>query len=436
MRVDLIERARVILRANDRGGYTVPTDRLYPFQWNWDSSFVAMGWATFDEPRAFTEIAHLMRGQWDDGLVPQIVFHAPSDDYFPGPDVWGVQHDPPTSGITQPPILATAVRRLLDGARERVAAEARVASLYPGLRAWHRWWEHARDPARTGLAATLHPWETGMDNSPAWDAALARVPVETTTPIRRRDTSHVDAAMRPRGEEYQRFIHLVDLFRDCGWQPERMLAASPFKVIDIATNAILLRAERDLLALAARFGAPGDVAEIEARFLRKERALGRLWSGARGQFLSFDLIGDALIDAPTSAGLLPLFSGAASAAQVQAMAASLRRWTGQVRYAVPSTAPGDKRFEPLRYWRGPVWAVVNWMIAEGLAGSGEPALAAELRATTAQMIAHGGFSEYFDPRDGTGIGGAEFSWTAAVFLMLGVDVSGRSSELGPVPIHP
>jgi len=148
MRVDLIERARVILRANDRGGYTVPTDRLYPFQWNWDSSFVAMGWATFDEPRAFTEIAHLMRGQWDDGLVPQIVFHAPSDDYFPGPDVWGVQHDPPTSGITQPPILATAVRRLLDGARERVAAEARVASLYPGLRAWHRWWEHARDPAR------------------------------------------------------------------------------------------------------------------------------------------------------------------------------------------------------------------------------------------------------------------------------------------------
>lgn len=421
MRVDLIERARAILRANDRGGYTVPTDRLYPFQWNWDSGFVAMGWATFDEPRAFAEIARLLRGQWDDGLVPQIVFHAPSDDYFPGPDVWGVRHDPPTSGITQPPILATAVRRLLDGARDRAEAEACVASLYPGLRASHRWWEHARDPARTGLAATLHPWETGMDNSPAWDAALARVPVETTTPIRRRDTSHVDAAMRPRAEEYQRFIHLVDLFRDCGWQPERMLAASPFKVIDIATNAILLRAERDLLALAARFGAPGDVAEIEVRIVRKERALGRLWSGVRGHFLSFDLISDALIDAPTSAGLLPLFSGAASAAQVQAMAATLRRWTGQVRCAVPSTAPDDKRFEPLRYWRGPVWAVVNWMIAEGLAGSGEPALAAELRAATTQMIAHGGFSEYFDPRDGTGIGGAEFSWTAAVFLMLGID---------------
>ena len=45
----LVEQARAILRANDRGGYCVPTARLYPFQWNWDSAFVAMGWATFDE---------------------------------------------------------------------------------------------------------------------------------------------------------------------------------------------------------------------------------------------------------------------------------------------------------------------------------------------------------------------------------------------------
>ncbi len=35
--------AGAILRANDRGGYCVPTARLYPFQWNWDSAFVAHG---------------------------------------------------------------------------------------------------------------------------------------------------------------------------------------------------------------------------------------------------------------------------------------------------------------------------------------------------------------------------------------------------------
>ena len=115
--------------------------------------------------------------------------------------------------------------------------------VYPALLRNHRWWQVARDPEQRGLVATLHPWETGMDNSPAWDAALARVPTTTVTPIRRRDTAHVDATMRPRGDEYQRFIHLVDVFREAGWDPARMLAASPFRVADVGTNAILLRAE-------------------------------------------------------------------------------------------------------------------------------------------------------------------------------------------------
>ena len=195
-----------------------------------------MGWATFDEARGFTEVERLLEGQWDDGLVPQIVFHAPSDDYFPGPAVWGVDHTPPTSGITQPPVLASAVRHMLERSQDRAAAEARVAAIYPRLVAYHRWWQRARDPNGSGLVSTLHPWETGMDNSPAWDAALARVPAATITAVQRRDTTHVNATMRPRAEEYQRFIHLVDLFRDVRWQPEKMLAASPFRVADIGTT--------------------------------------------------------------------------------------------------------------------------------------------------------------------------------------------------------
>jgi len=415
---NLIEQARAILRRNDRGGYTVPTERLYPFQWNWDSAFVAMAWSTFDEARAFTEVERLLQGQWDDGLVPHIVFHAPSDDYFPGPAVWGVQHTPPTSGITQPPVLATAMRRLLDAARDRAAAESRVAAIYPRLLASHRWWQHARDPAHSGIVSTLHPWETGMDNSPAWDAALARVPTDTITPVQRRDTTHVDASMRPRADEYQRYIHLVDLFRDAGWQPDRMLAKSPFRVADIATNSILLRAERDLFALAQRFGAAGDATEIAERIERMQAAIARLWSPRHNLFLSFDHAASTPIDAATSAGLLPLFGGAAHAAQVRAMIATLQRWANSVRYLVPSTAPDDARFDPLRYWRGPVWPAVNWMLGEGLSQAGETTMAAQVRDTMRGLIARAGFREYFDPRDGRGLGGANFTWTAAIFLLL------------------
>jgi glycogen debranching enzyme len=69
-------------------------------------------------------------------------------------------------------------------------------------------------------------------------------------------------------------------------------------------------------------------------------------------------------------------------------------------------------------WRGPIWSVVNWMIAEGFAGYGFEAAAARIRADTRALVTKNGFWEYFDPRDGTGLGGPDFSWTAAIDLLL------------------
>jgi hypothetical protein len=413
-----IEKAQAVLRANDKGGYTVPTARLYPFQWNWDSAFVAMGWQTFDEPAAWHEVESLLKGQWDDGMVPHIVFHTASDQYFPGPDVWGTRHVPPTSGITQPPVLASAVARLVGKARDKHLAEAKAAVIYPRLLASHRWWSRARDPLRTGLVAVLHPWETGMDNSPAWDTAFARVPTNTTTIVKRRDTSHVDAGHRPHDIDYQRFIHLVDRYRDAGWEPGRMWQTAPFKVADISINAILARAETDLLGLAERFGTAAEQAEIAQRAARMKQALATLWQPKLGLFGSRDLIADAPIEVATSAGFLPLYADAVNAEQAAQMGATLDRWGSQVRVLVPSTPPESLAFEALRYWRGPVWAVVNWMIADGFARAGDAARAQQIFAATRGAIEQAGFGENFDPLTGTPGGGGTFSWTAAIYLLL------------------
>ena len=55
MQSETDKRAREILESNDKGGFTVPTGGLYPYQWNWDSVFVALVFATFDESRACKE---------------------------------------------------------------------------------------------------------------------------------------------------------------------------------------------------------------------------------------------------------------------------------------------------------------------------------------------------------------------------------------------
>jgi glycogen debranching enzyme len=408
--------ARDVLKANDRGGYTVPTSRLYPFQWNWDSAFVALGWATFDEARAWLELERLVEGQWEDGMLPHIIFHAPSDEYFPGPDVWGTHHHPATSGITQPPVLATSIRLLVDSAKDTAEAEARAAALYPRVLALHRWWTEARDRQHTGLVAILHPWESGMDNSPAWDAAMARVPATPTTPIQRRDTGHVHADMRPSQTDYERYITLVDLYRSLAWAPDRMWEMTPFKVADIAINAILHRAETDLMALANRFGTPADHSAIALRLESQRAAIARLWSDEANLYQSLDMITGERIPVSTSGGLLPLFARIPTDDQAARMAREIERWGKKARYLVPSLSPFDPRFEPKRYWRGPVWAIVNRMINEGLSAYDHGGLAGRIRKDTQTLMRQSGFAEYYDPTTGEGLGGDSFSWTAAMAL--------------------
>jgi hypothetical protein len=412
--------AIAVLNTNDRGGYTVPTAGLYPFQWNWDSAFVAMGFAMFDADRALRELERLAEGQWRDGLIPHIVFHAPSDSYFPGPEVWDTRHTPPTSGIAQPPVLATALRFVAGKARSAQlgGTDARVQKLFGAALGWHRWWLQARDPDGTGLVAILHNWESGSDNSPAWDAALARVPTTPATVIRRQDTRHVDAEMRPRDENYQRYIYLVDTYRACGWDPAKQWAIAPFKIADVQTTAILARATEDLIALAPEFGAPDDEAELAAMRARLVAGLEKQWRPRLKRFVSRDLISGSDIEVPTQAGFVPIIALDLDDGRRSAIAGEIERWCENVAAGLPSVPRFSPDFEPKRYWRGPVWPPINWLLIDGLERNHLLGLADRLRKGTIKVIERAGFRENFDPVTGEGGGGDTFSWTAAAYLVL------------------
>lgn len=78
-----IEAAKSVLEKNDRRSHSVPTDGLYPFNWNWDSAITALGWFRFDEERAWREAETMFDGQWDNGMAPHILFHGDAGSYFP-----------------------------------------------------------------------------------------------------------------------------------------------------------------------------------------------------------------------------------------------------------------------------------------------------------------------------------------------------------------
>lgn len=402
----LDDRARKILKDNDRGGHTVPTDGLYPYQWNWDSAFAAFGFATFDINRAWTELDTLFSGQWSNGMVPHIIFHQPDDDYFPGPEIWNTKASIPSSGISQPPVAASFARKMFE--RDPVIGRDRIRDLYAKFLAWHQWFKDHR--CESGAAAITHPWESGRDNAPDWDAAMEGVDPSGIAPYTRRDTGHVDPSMRPTKYDYDRYIKLVQFGREHDWDEGKILRDSPFRVADPTTTFTLLRAHRDLKWLGEQLGENTDI--IDGWITDLEKGANTLWNAELNSYDSRDLRSGNFANSLSNASFLCWYAGIENDRMMEPLKALMKK----VKYSVPSFTPDSTKFDERRYWRGPVWAIMNTLIAIGLRDAGHLEIAERLRLDTAELIKLNGFAEYYDPYDGTPAGGGTFTWTAAVWL--------------------
>lgn len=416
---DLRERAAAVLARNDAGGWTKAAPELYPHQWSWDAAFVAIGWAHLDPSRAVAELEHLFAAQWANGKVPHIVFDpaAPPAGYFPDPSWWRAtispdapEPPPQTSGLCQPPVHALALLRIWQVCGGSPDIAARLTRLWPRLLAWHRYLAEERDPERSGLVTIYHPWESGADNSPRWDDALARVEVGPLPPYQRRDTQHVaDPGQRPTDADYDRYLWLVEALKRARYDDASVQRDHPFLVKDVFFTAILAAANAALLDLADVVRAPdADRLRIAGWLDAERRGLAGQWDRKLSLCLDQDLRGGTPVRRRTFAGFAPLVAGVAE----PALLAEFRAATSDPRLRwplVPSTSPDDPAFEPRKYWRGPVWPVVNWLFWRSL---GDDAL----RNASLDQVRACGFAEYVEPFSGEPLGSADQAWTAAVTL--------------------
>jgi mannosylglycerate hydrolase len=292
--------------------YTRPSPSLYPHQWSWDSAFIAIGYAHYAQDRAMQELRHLFESQWENGLLPQIVYDPHFSMYFPGIDFWcvgGNSHYPcdrKTSGVVQPPVHATAVLRIYQHAKDLVGARDFLEYAYPHLKAWHEYLYRERDPEGEGLVYIRHPWESGMDNSPLWDGIMQRLRLrrDQIPSYRRADTQSVAPQDRPDGSTYDRFAWLVQLFAKHDYDEAKIRRVSPFLVQDVLFNAVLYQADHDLAEIARILGE--DPFTFEERADKSGRAIDqKLWNEEHGTYLDFDLVADRQIYAYTASNFVP-----------------------------------------------------------------------------------------------------------------------------------
>lgn len=419
------EAARVLL-SNWRSGYTVPASGLYPHQWSWDSAFIAIGLRHLSPRRAQQELDTILSAQWSDGRLPQIVFHTgKDDDYSPGATFWRSEDIPGTSpvstaGLIQPPNHALAALMVHEADPMESTHRRFLQRAYPRLVRWHSYLRDRRD-GRSGLAKIIHPWESGMDNSPSWDATLGRMTQTFDGVIPRPDLKHADAAHRPSDGDYGKYLYLASRYRDHDCDDADV--AHPFQILDPAFNALWARSELALASIAELVDA--DPAPHRAQSLRVIEALEALWSEQMGSYVARDELTGELQQYRTISGLVPLLlPDAPHTRELLELLRSPHFALGEVAM-VPSHDLTAATFDPSRYWRGPSWFNTGWLIAEALFERGFIEDAELLTLSMSTGALQNDFPEYLDPYSYAPRGTTRFSWTAALVLDLAIKLEVR-----------
>jgi hypothetical protein len=424
----LLQRAQRVLDDNWTGEATVASRSLYPHQWSWDAAFVAIGRSWAEPGRAMQELEGMFRAQWANGMLPHIRFDPRTRDYFPGPEFWASDRvalapaGQRTSGLTQPPLHARAALEVYHHAGGGGEAAAFLRRMFPRLVAQHGYLERRRDPAGHGLAAIVHPWESGLDNSPIWDAVLdaIEIPPGAVPPYRRYDLAHANAADRPSDATYDRYVYLAMRYRDSGYDDTDLPGSSPFLVEDVLFNAVYLWSAHALVEIAGILGEERAPLEAAARRIH-DGLLAHLWDPNARRFFSYDLRSRGSIRKESVDSAIPLLDPELPADLVDAIAGELTsahfdQPPTVPHYLVPSYDLGGAEFDRRRYWRGPVWMNTNWMLWRGLRQHGRDALAGDVEDSMVGLVERSGFREYFDPFTGEGYGSPDFSWTAALLM--------------------
>ena len=208
---------------------------------------------------------------------------------------------------------------------------------------------------------------------------------------------------------------LVEHFRSLGWDNNKLHDDSPFKVVDPGFNAILIRSCFDLAALAEELEMD-DIAQRNYIWARRSlEALENLWSDLYSQYLCQDRTTGQLIESNSVGGLLAIFAPIRHN-RARTIALSIEQISADCRFSIPSHDPTDPRFDAKRYWRGPVWLIINYLINDGLRAADLEEASRKIVDDSLELISSSGFAEYYDPKTGEACGGERFTWTAAMVL--------------------
>ncbi len=395
MRAGAVEIAERTLRRNWTEGsghgrrftYTKPSPGRYPWQWYWDSCFASIVWRRFEPARARAELETLLSAQRPDGFIGHTIFWERPVSWARLPFYNVSSRRSMQTETIQPPLLAWAWRIAVGdpAAEPRIAAQA-------------DWLSANRDFDGDGLLWILQPDESGLDASPKFEPVWGwKIGGRLGFPL------------------------LVQHNRRLGFDARRVLERGGPLLCETGVNVLWC------LSLQA-LGRPSITPALVERLYDESRGLFfdevRPGGGRPAVSTWTSLAPLALPDLPEEIGRRLVEEHLLDRGQF---------WTPvappSVSAAEPSYQPGGSRGLLRQYWRGPTWINSAWLIWLGLRRLGYRREAERLVAGLVGAVSREGLREYYDPRDGSGLGAVDFAWSALIAEMADPDPAAGHSHL-------
>jgi len=331
----------------------MPAVGTYRGVWNWDSAFHAEALALWDPKLARDQIRILFDKQLPTGALPDVIF----------------EDGQIVTDFTKPPVVGWAIA-VVD---HRSHDDAFLKDIYPKLIRVGEFFEQHRGGATDGLffyGGAHAGMDAGWDNSVRWDGGY----------------------LDPKNDDKR--LWAVDL------------------------NCYMVSHYRALAYIAKRLGKKEDVDKWDGKAAELANQINaRLWDDRIGAYVDRDRITHANGPALSPAGFMPLFVHIAPRDRA-ARLAKLAEDPGRFYPGMPSVSFDNPEYRSSAYWRGPAWVNISFFAFKGLRDYGFGDLAQRMRGNLLGWLNQNTDSlyEYYDSRDGKGLGAHAYGWTAAFAL--------------------
>lgn len=227
-----------------------------------------------------------------------------------------------TNDRSQPPVGSMIIREIYRKYKEKWLLQY----TFDKLLSWNRWWPKKRDIDGYLVWGSdlLNPqapkWESGMDNSTMYDGA----PYDSTT-------------------------HLQ-------------------KLADVGLMSLYIEDCKALADIAKEINKPEIATELNNRAAKYSASLKTLWNEKFGLFLNKNLDNGTFSYRLSPTLFYPLIPGVATQAQAQRMMSehfyNPKEFWGK--WILPSSPRNDTAYKDNTYWRGRIWAPLNFLVYLGI----------------------------------------------------------------------